>query len=294
MPAGIPDVRKFVEHFRKDLESRGGLEPLLRCYEDLEASWHASGSPHPLDLERLYELLEWIQGEQIEPPIPLRLAKGFPARSRETELLFWELKKYIQLRCLSFGSVDYLRPLADLAKALAPLTILTLNYDTCVEKILDHSGLGWSDGFPRKQGVSSPWSLPDLDDLPGRSDLVTLLKLHGSASWYQSRTGWMQRALGRSQHQIGLRLGSARTMTHEAMMVYPSLNKALAEGPFPALLAAAQRVLAHSELCLAIGYAFGDVHIRRLVLGALATQPQLKLVLINPSRLLKNQLVRVG
>lgn len=283
IPAGIPDVLRFYREFEREVRRRAKDDPLRIALEEVADAWAASRVSHPLDLERFYEVLSWINGEEPEPSIPLQLAPLFPQRSRATELLFWELKKVVQARCLSFGSLASLEPLAAIARAFSPLTVLSLNYDTCVESLLERARLDWTDGFPRQTPKPCAWSQPSFDSTTtAGGPAVRLLKLHGSASWYQTSPGWMQRAQGRSQHGIGIGFGTARTMTAEAMMVYPTLNKALADGPFPTLLSAAQSALAASSLCLAIGYSFGDVHVRRLVLGALATQPKLRLVIVNP------------
>jgi hypothetical protein len=269
-----------VDEFERELE-RHHVE-LRPTYDQLKQAWVATVPHRPLDLERLYELLSWIDGEEMEPPIPLALAPGFPPRSRATDLLLWDLKKLIQSRCLGFGPLTQLEPLVDFARAFPPLTILSLNYDTCVETLLDKAAIPWTDGFPREMTTRVPWSLPDLS-IPHAAHRVRLIKLHGSASWYQPAPGWMQRGMGTTQHGVGLGLGSARTMTAEAMVVYPTLHKALADGPFPVLLSVAQQALAASTLCIAIGYAFGDIHIRRLVLDAFSTNPHLKLVVVNPA-----------
>ncbi len=281
VPVGIPHTLGFVEVFEKELSGRP--PELKTAYERLRSAWEAIVPRRALDLERLYELLSWINGEEIEPPIPLDLSPKFPKRSRETDLLLWDLKKLIQGRCLGFGPLTRLEPLVALAREFSPLTVLSLNYDTCIETLLDNANVPWDDGFPQNPPEPVPWSLPAISEADGpRSDVVRLVKLHGSASWYQPSPGWMLRGMGTTQHGVGLGLGTARTMTAEAMMVYPTLNKALADGPFPTLLATAQRRLATSTLCLAIGYAFGDVHVRRLVLGALAVNSDLKLVIVNP------------
>ncbi len=289
MPAGIPNVVQFVNAFHEDLLLRKGKkDDLVQYLEALKASWKTVSQDDPsfpadLGLERLYELLTHLNSEQeARVTIPVRLHSQFPEPSRASELLAWELKKYIQKRCLSFDrrKLKYLRPLLDFIEPESGLDILTLNYDTTMENVFQAGGIPWSDGFPEDESSIEFFS-PNQFLRRTRAGSVRLLKLHGSVSWYLGPKG-VGRILVRSQRSAGLRLGQARSMTHEAMMIYPTLNKALTNGPFPALTLAAQAILRNSELLLAVGYGFGDLHIRQLVIDALAHNANLRLVLVNP------------
>ena len=289
MPAGIPNVLQFVKAFREDLLLRRGPEDALVQYLDaLKEAWKAASQEDPsfppeIGLERLYELLNHLTGqEEARFTIPLRLKSRFPEPSRAGELLAWDLKKYIQKRCLGFDrkKLTYLGPLFDFVDPRTGLDILTLNYDTTIETTLRAAQIPWSDGFPEDESTVTSFSTDQFLKKPCQG-AVRLLKLHGSASWYQNASG-ICRILTASQRSAGLRFGAARTMTHEAMMIYPTLQKALTDGPFPALMLAAQEILKTSKLLLAIGYGFADRHIRQMVLRALANNRELQLVLVNP------------
>lgn len=177
--------------------------------------------------------------------------------------------------------LDYLRPIIKFIKLTQPFVVISLNYDPCIELIMEDAGISWTDGAPssNEEFFGSRLDFQDGTD-------VHLVKLHGSATWYQTRLetepGWMRRVQGIGQVGVSRKMGAARTMTHEAMMIYPTLNKALTNGPFPSLTLKAQSALAESKLCIAIGYSFGDVHVRRLGLEALSLNPELRLILVNP------------
>lgn len=284
IPAGLPDVRRFYTDFRDHLAADPFLaQALLPSLDALEASWTGNLGVALDDLERLYELLTELNGASTGRAIPLALPPPFPGRSRSIELLEWQLKKYVQERCLSVRSADiaYLKPLGQFVGLGKPLSIVSLNYDPCVEMMLEEIGLNFTDGTPAD---GSEVFASRLEFSPSCD--VHLVKLHGSSTWYHTRfedePGWMRRARGTGQASVSRRLGFARTLTHEAMMIYPTLHKALTNGPFPVLSITAQRAIAASDLCLAIGYAFGDVHVRRLVLEAMSLNPVLRLVLVNP------------
>lgn len=283
VPAGVPHVRRFYQDFRSHLiQQLGAHHDLFVCLEDLEEAWKEATGIQLSDLERLYEALTFLNAGTTTS-VPLGLPKEFPVRSREVELLEWELKKYVQQRCLSVRprDLEYLRPILNFTKITNPLVIISLNYDPCIEIIMERARISWTDGAPSNNEEFFGSQL----DFPDRI-AVHLVKLHGSATWYQTRLetepGWMRRVHGIGQVGVSRKLGAARTMTHEAMMIYPTLNKALTNGPFPLLTLKAQRALAESKLCLAIGYSFGDIHIRRLVLEALSLNPELRLILVNP------------
>jgi hypothetical protein len=283
VPAGVPHVRRFYQDFRNHLIHQfGGTHELVLHLEHLEVAWMEETGVPLSDLERLYGALAFLN-DGTTTAIPLGLPKNFPVRSREIELLEWELKKYVQQRCLSVRpkDLDYLRPILRFTRLTHPLVIISLNYDPCIELTLEEAKLSWTDGAPsdNEEFFGSRLDFPDDID-------VHLVKLHGSATWYQTRLEtepvWMRRVYGTGQIGVSRKLGAARTMTHEAMMIYPTLNKALTNGPFPTLTLKAQRALAESKLCLAIGYSFGDVHVRRLVLEALSLNPELRLIMVNP------------
>lgn len=298
IPAGIPDVRGFYRHFRDHLRLLPTAGPdLTQAFAAIEAAWRDQTGAELADLERLYELLTVLNALETPPAIPLGLPSGFPERSRAIELLHWELKKYVQQRCLSVRARDlvYLRPLTGFLGLSRPLAVVSLNYDSCIEMVLDEAGVSWTDGCPPAEQEFFASRL----DFPAHA-AVHLIKLHGSATWYQTKLetepGWMRRARGPGQVGISRAFRAARTLTHEAMMIYPTLSKALTNGPFPALTRAAEQALATSRLCLAIGYSFADLHVRRLVLEALSANKGLRLVLVNPEpkEILRNLYLDAG
>ena len=285
VPAGIPHVRRFYQDFRDHLFRQfGGSHELVLSLQGIEEAWEKERGTKLSDIERLYEILTFLNDISTPRSIPLRLPDPFPPRSRAIELLEWELKKYVQQRCLSVRArdLDYLRPISHFLRLSRPLAIISLNYDSCLEIVMEKAGVPWTDGGPPDAAEFFASQL----DFPESTD-VHLIKLHGSATWYHTKLelepGWMRRVRGLGQVGVSRKFGAARTFTHEAMMIYPTLNKALTNGPFPALTLTAQKALAESKLCLAIGYSFADVHVRRLVLEALSLNPELKLILVNPN-----------
>jgi len=288
MPAGIPNVTQFSSDFQKWLLCRKGptheltvqLNQLTTSWENYHKSKTTDQSPQ-IDLERLNELLTYLDDPTGDSTtLPLRLPEGFPKPSRSIELLAWELKKYIQKRCLGIrnSSLKYLEPLREFFSHDLISDVITLNYDICLEKMLKKFNLAWDDGF-NESLRQSPASLPCFQ---ADQRIVRIIKLHGSVSWYREDNGHIRRLLGSSQRSISLRFGKTSSMTRQAMMIYPTLRKSLGSGPFPTLITSAQKALNDAKLLISIGYAFADQHIRELVLDALSRNEDMRLVIVDP------------
>jgi len=286
-PAGIPPMERFVKQFLKHLQTiRGSKNPLVKTLKEIRDCWAVvKSSPNDnLDLEKLYEILYHINRPDSVYSIPLRVEGPFPKKSREMELLEYELKKYIQRRCLVATSkqIEYLRPLLDFTKIAVPLDMVSLNYDSCIETLCNSSGVRWTDGFIGSD-QESQWNPAELYAEKNHGEpLIRLVKLHGSATWYEIKSGLYRRILRTRQRQIGLDLGMARTLALESMIIYPGIGKQVMLGPFIELFARFRELLFKANICISIGYRFGDGHIRGTVLEGLRSNPNLMLVVVNP------------
>ena len=287
VPAGIPTMEKFVNEFLNDLRTiRGSDNPLVKTLGEIRRCWNiVKRSPDErFDLEKLYEIIYHLNRPDVLYPIPLRLDSIFPKSNRETELLEFELKKYIQKRCLvaTPKQVKYLRPLLDFTEIAGTLDIVSLNYDSCIEILCNSYGVSWTDGFTGLDHESR-WNPADLyTEKTDGEPLIRLVKLHGSVTWYEIKPGLYRRVLRTRQRRIGLDLGMARTLTLEGMMVYPGIGKQVMLGPFIELFARFQELLFKANVCISIGYQFNDEHIRGIVLKALRSNPHLTLVVVDP------------
>jgi len=287
VPAGIPTMEKFVNEFLNDLQTiRGSDNPLVKTLGEIRRCWNVVKSfPNErFDLEKLYEIIYHLNRPDVLYPIPLRLEATFPKRSRETELLEFEIKKYIQKRCLvaTPKQLKYLRPLLDFTEIAGTLDIVSLNYDSCIETLCNSCGVSWMDGFTGFD-QESLWNPADLyAEKTDGAPLIRLMKLHGSVTWYEIKSGLYRRVLPTRQRRIGLDLRMARTLALELMMIYPGIGKQVMLGPFIELFARFWELLFKANICISIGYQFGDWHIRGIVLKALRSNPYLMLVVVNP------------
>ena len=287
VPAEIPTMEKFVDEFLNDLRTiRGNDNLLVKTLKEIRHCWDVvkSSPDENLDLEKLYEILYHLNRPDVLYPIPLHFEGTFPKRSRGTELLEYELKKYIQKRCLvaTPKQVKYLRPLLGFTEIAGTLDIVSLNYDSCIETLCNSRGVRWTDGFIGLD-QESQWNPADLyAEKTDGEPLIRLVKLHGSATWHEIKPGLYRRVLRTRQRRIGLDLGMARTLTLEGMMIYPGIGKQVMLGPFIELFARFRELLFKANVCISIGYRFGDWHIRGIVLEALRSNPHLTLVVVNP------------
>jgi hypothetical protein len=196
VPAGVPHVRKFYQDFRSHLHQQlGGRHELVLCLECLEIAWKEEAGITLSDLERLYEALTFLNAGTTTS-IPLRLPPGFPVRSREIELLEWELKKYVQQRCLSVRpkDLDYLRPILKFITLTQPrhhlfqLRSLRRDHPGRSRDLLDRRSPLQQQGVLRTSEVS--WTFQTV--LTFISSSCTVRPPGTRQGWRQSRAGYAE------------------------------------------------------------------------------------------------------
>lgn len=144
-----------------------------------------------------------------------------------------------------------------------PVRIFTLNYDLCVEKLINDGGLetGFIDGEPW-DGMRFTHSSDDDPDAP-----IYLYKLHGSIDWERTKKG-----LIRSQQQ-GIK----------PEIVFGTDVKMQAVDPYLFYLYEFRKYALLSKIIIIIGYSFNDAHINDLLKQALEADDTRLLLIINPN-----------
>ncbi|WP_218682019.1 SIR2 family protein [Microbacterium sp. BF1] len=173
--------------------------------------------------------------------------------------------------CSVDAPTGYLEPLvtADI------VGIVTLNFDTLVETAAAACGAVVATGADDWEGGFT-WPIP--------RDATPLLKLHGSLDWHSVVRG--RGPIPRS----GL-----ETMSREAELrfngsgIYSDLrfgleNKLTQDGTMPALLSAFSELLDDSDLVVAVGYGFRDVHVDVALDRWAASNDARRLLVVDPTR----------
>ena len=276
---------EFTKEFTRDIRKRDTRDlRLTRQLQAIKNFWKSDRATYrrTFDLEALYQVLYVINRPGLASHGPFVHIPSHLRRGRESELLEYFLRGYIQLRCLSVkpGSVNYLRPLLRFADACTHLTIASLNYDCCIEVLASAYGYRLVTGFDHATGN---WN-PELLGKTGSrgASVIRLLKLHGSATWYEMQPGQYRAVEPQDPRQIGMAFGTARSFTLEGMLLYPGVSKQMVSGPFPVLFQAFQTALLSADLCIVIGYRCADVHIRDLLLEGMRLNRDLRLMVVSP------------
>lgn len=156
------------------------------------------------------------------------------------------------------GSVDYLRPIADTARAQpGGIDVLTLNYDLTIET------MAAGEGVRVERGIEQ-WA-------PGRpmafdqtAETIRLYKLHGSLDWRLETAGSTTHAPKISTRDTAQDPGFPikRPMP---WIVVGDREKLATDGPTLALLNAAVEALQRSQRLVVVGYSFSDAHINAMI-----------------------------
>ena len=167
-------------------------------------------------------------------------------------------------------SVEYLYPLADLARSQAGgLDILTLNYDLTIERMAQETST------PIDRGIGS-WKPGRLLERSRADGLINLHKLHGSLDWelaLDRRVTQPPEILApESQRSGGEPVGNAAPFRPRTRpwIVVGDREKLATDGPTLELLHSATSALRSSTHLVVVGYSFSDAHINAMIRDWLA------------------------
>ena len=175
---------------------------------------------------------------------------------------------------------EFLRKLARRPVRKPRAKIYTTNYDLCIETAAQRRRFVLIDGFsqgrdPQFDPVFYGYDLvrreagneaPDFIE-----NVVHLYKLHGSIDWKRLDGGGVVRA---------------SAPVERPALIYPRSSKyqEAFETPYLDLMGSFQSSLRTPDTCLlAIGFGFRDEHLSRPILSALAANPTLRIIIVDPS-----------
>lgn len=158
-----------------------------------------------------------------------------------------------------------------------PISIFTTNYDLFNEMALDELGFPYNNGFTgtyRRKFSPASYNYMYVDNMNLSRDVwervssfFNLIKIHGSVSWVRKNEQvWEQDYESISDD--------------DTVMIYPTplKDRATLMTPYSDLFRAMEnRLLQKNGVLIVMGYSFGDDHINRIILNALAV-PSFRLV----------------
>lgn len=161
------------------------------------------------------------------------------------------------------------------------LPIFTTNYDPAIERFCSAKAGSYrlSDGFRHDAAAREyAWDATEFHDFNLQSGKrnVVLFKMHGSVDWIHNKT---RGTIVRSQpfHQM------IDQTTYNNVMIYPATNKIAKDDPYYTAYDYYGRCCERSQLCIVIGYSFRDYDALSKLRSAAASNPSLKLLVIDPN-----------
>ncbi|MCK4733568.1 MAG: SIR2 family protein [Methanophagales archaeon] len=236
---------RYITSYIKKLFDLAHLESLTDLLTGGDSEFHNN-------LREIYEHLTLIEKEKLEA-----LKSKILTFIRENCVLKEEsrkdaLKTYNQL----FETLRY--PIFH--------EIFTTNYDLVVDKYIESTKQPYHDGF--NNGLWDPKGYEQNIEFK-------ILKLHGAIDQYVTEKGRIVK--------VGV-LGATRTVDGEELkeaIIYPMREKEVYKDPFFELFTRLKTSLLSEEICIIIGYSFGDEHIRNIFFDAVKRNPEIRIFMIN-------------
>jgi hypothetical protein len=145
--AGVPDTYSFVKEFRESISDFHKRETLDKIINTLE-NWKGN----KIDIELLLETLIKLDARESEPLLKFYedidasfTLAGYP----EKEPIIIDVKNFIKEKAIirAEDRIEYLYPLIGFIEEFGPLDIISFNYDTCIEMFCAINKLQYQDGF---------------------------------------------------------------------------------------------------------------------------------------------------
>lgn len=260
--ARMPTVKELTEKLRKRLpdipDINGTSRPeFSQVFDRIEAH----DSSVAWNYERLFEWIKLILHVQEEPfrrLITVKLDQSIiDAMGALAFVIGGEIARLLE-SCQSEPS--YLAKLADFIPAQGRLKVFSLNYDCCLEDACQSAGIELTTGFDPDTKTWNPslfWR---------EENGINLYKLHGSLRWHGVRDE--SRPNEHFQYRLELmelkseqRLPSHLKMRQEPELVLGPGNKLQSDDPFLTLFYEFHRSIRQAQVCVIIGYSYGDPHI---------------------------------
>ena len=283
--AGIPTSATMIELIEDRLIQNDAWKPYLDLYHHLKSAiYHAAGlrgkfgTEVAYNIETLVNTLNELERNEDHPLFPfiatwnqrfIGLAKPDFSRVKEFRLLILEeLKKWM---CPDDTSrSDYYRGLISVQQELNfPLSIFSLNYDLCVER-LSNSAFRVETGF-EGFGQQHFWDWERFEETePNPLAEIILYKLHGSINWKRHE----------STKQV-FSIEQVQGIDPERMeLIFGRDFKLEAGDPYLFYAYAFRQYTLRASLVVSVGYGFGDIHINKMLTQGLRAGNRCRLLAI--------------
>ncbi len=281
MEAGVPDTIGFIYGEKE----KGGIQGFIEYLKEKNME---------RELKILEIILNTLQGKVGRANVDIELVLGTINalnRKQDFELVYFYnqstfkfnfeeeqilkeleslLKGFIRKNVLvNKSAISYLAPLTE----FRPISIFSVNYDTCIEMLSIKHKLRYTDGFDLY------WN-PEL--LDGDKFDIKLFKLHGSIMWYLTDYGNFVKLLQKTKDETD----EIPLITDEVawpFIVYPIRGKLEYLGPVGYLTNKLQKYLKETKLCIVAGYSFRDEYIKRVFFDSAKENENLTIILISPN-----------
>jgi NAD-dependent SIR2 family protein deacetylase len=167
--------------------------------------------------------------------------------------------------------------IANFTKLFGCTSIITTNYDVCMDQALDDSKIGYSYVIGAKKQESTP-----------------LIKMHGSINWFYCQTcqnvlmptvAHMHQSITNDVPYSVTGMCPVCSASTKQFIVPPTTYKFLIYPPIVQVWNAGREIFEQSKFFVIIGYSFslGDDYITKMLLRAIREDPQKQLIIIDKS-----------
>lgn len=279
--AGIPHSQKMISMLEDLVEEDPGWIEFRSLYHYVRSSIFFSDGIHGrfdgkvnYNIERLVNTLEELSKKREHTLYPFVGAWNpmlvevagpeFELVSKFHHSIVNRLRSdWITLKDLA--DVEYFKAIAELQKQYQyPLRVFTLNYDLCVERALDNSGLVVELGFD----VDRKWDWRRFDDNLNETRDVYLYKLHGSTNWTYEGDNLTHYVDASRIQKAGIIFGTSYKLQYR--------------DPFLFLAYQFRQWTLEARIIVSIGYGFGDEHINKILQQALNANGDTFLLCVAP------------
>ncbi len=164
------------------------------------------------------------------------------------------------------GEIRYFQSLQDFIKTFGDIDVFTLNYDRCVEAVLEHCDIPFTCGFDMHGWNSELFKRDDIK--------VRIYKLHGSLDWYRDEE---DQAVYSLQCPPEDRIPAADP---PPLLIFGTVHKLTATDPFLYLSYTFSEMVKERMVIAIIGYGFGDDYVNQIILQGLSRNSRKRLLVV--------------
>ncbi len=184
-----------------------------------------------------------------------------------------KILKFMADTCFKFDRTGALNLLYRFVQVVASkgYPIFTTNYDFAFEDVANEKGITVQDNFVRK-GQRHIWNR-DIEFPTGKA--LTIIKLHGSVTWYVDKTGVIERInYDTNKNTAGYEI--------ERLVIFPTRFKDICKQHFFALYSQFLSTLATARCLVIIGHSLRDDYLKSAIIER-RRKREFHVVLIDPN-----------